>query len=190
MWGKMCGAPWRSLCASSSRCALLLRTNFTLDWRCTLWNLLTSADTPPTKNMFWNSFVNTIQMPWLPLIPLHGISWNNSGPWLCLPWMIWCGIAILYLDLNQDSLPTCCVPTCFPLNARSLPLLHGLPILSRTISMPSCQGSRLGIRPAQVLFMIFSTVCGFRTVITSLIQSTRPSKSQKSLTKKGERLHQ
>lgn len=29
----------------------------------------------------------------------------------------------------------------------------------------------------------------FRTTITSLIQSTRPSKSQKSLTKKGKRLH-
>ena len=37
--------------------------------------------------------------------------------------------------------------------------------------------------------MIFSTLCGFRTAITSLIQSTRPGKSQKSLTKKGKRLH-
>ena len=53
--------------------------------------------------------------------------------------------------------------------------------------MPSCQGSRSGIHPAQVLFMIFSTVCGFRTPITSLLLSTRPSKSQKNLTKKGDK---
>ncbi len=50
-------------------------------------------------------------------------------------------------------------------------------------------GFSVGDTPAQVLFMIFSTVCGFRTAITSLIQSTRPNKSQKSLTKKEKRLH-
>lgn len=138
---------------------------------------------PPTRNVSWLCFVNTIQML-LPhsLLP-HGRSWGNSGTLISpnsIPsWLT----GILTSALLQGFPPICYAPSCFPWNSRSLLIPNGLLTLNRTISMPSFLASLSAIPLVPGLFMISIADSGFPIKITFLIRSTLKRKSLKNRAK-------
>lgn len=139
-----------------------LQCKLTLDWRCTFWNQLTLAVMPPSRTVFWLSFISIIQMLTFLLIQLLGKSSNSSETSAFHLWSRSCRIVILCSAPNRAFPLSCCVLTYFLWSLKSLPLLPEFLPGGRTIFMPSSLVSLLGIRLASGLFTTFSSVFGCR----------------------------
>ena len=113
-------------------------------------------------------------------MPLHGISWKNSGLLTSRSWTPLCRTAILFSILLTDYLPTYSVPSFFPLTSRSLPILSGPPTSKKTISMPSFPAFSSRIPRVPALFTISWGTCGPLTRITFPIPPSPEGKAQKA----------
>ena len=168
-----------------SEAALQLRNIFALDWRCTSWNHILPAATPPIRILSWRNFVNTIQMQQTLCLLLPGRLWNVFGILTCLRLIPSCRTAILSLVLRRGSHLTCFVPSFYHWSSRSHPSLNGLLNSGTIIFMPSSAASRSGIRQALALSTISSIDCGSLISRTSVTRSILRRNLQKSRIKRG-----
>lgn len=122
---------------------------------------------PPTRTVFWNNCVNTIQMPPIPFRLPHGRSWKNSGTLTSLKSTSSCRTTILILVLSQGFFQICSNLSFSQWSLRSLPIQSGLPISRKTISTPSFLAFLSGVLQETALFTISSPTFGFPMMTAS-----------------------